>query len=171
MNPGADDKLTAPHPGPPTKGVGTNREVSKMRKVTLAIFGVVWLVIGCARAGAEEDPSKGTWHLDTSATTSTVNQGQKGKVALAIMTKEGIHVSPDAPLKIELTSNGLKLDKATLAHADAVDPKAPQPRFEVPFVAEQKGAQTVDANMTFFVCSEKWCLRQKEKVTLKVDVK
>ncbi len=138
-----------------------------MRRAILA--GLLGAALAC-HAAADEDPAKGTWRIDTSASSASVAQGQKGKVAIAIVCKEGVHVSPDAPLKIELASTGLKLDKAALVHADAVDPKAEQPKFEVPFVADKKGAQTVDANMSFFVCTPKWCLRQKDKVTVKVDV-
>jgi hypothetical protein len=142
-------------------------------KSKISVAGIaLGLMLACQSATADEDPAKGSWKIDTAATTTSVVQGQKGKVALSIVTlKDELHISQEAPLKIDLASTGLKLDKTTLAHADAVDPKSGQPKFEVPFTADQKGSQTIDANLNFFVCSPKWCLKQKEKVTLKVDVK
>jgi hypothetical protein len=143
-----------------------------MTHKTIVTAAALGFALACQTAAADDDPAKGTWKIDSAATTASVAQGQKGKVALTLMTlTNAVHISQDAPLKIELASTGLKLDKTVLAHADAVDPKSGQPKFEVAFTADQKGSQTVDANMSFFVCSEKWCLRQKEKVTLKVDVK
>jgi hypothetical protein len=137
------------------------------------VVGALAVALACRAAaeGSADDPAKGTWRIDSSATTQSVPQGQKGKVGFSILTKEGAHVSAEAPLKIELKSSGVKLDKTALANADAIDAKSGHPRFEVPFVADQKGSQQIDANLTFFVCTDKWCIRQKDTLTLKVDVR
>lgn len=96
--------------------------------------------------------------------------GAAGKVGFKIAVAEGSHVSDEAPLKIVLKSEGLKLAKEKLTTADVVDGKGASPRFEVPFTAQKKGAQSVTADATFIVCTKEVCERETEKLTLPVDV-
>jgi hypothetical protein len=44
------------------------------------------------------------------------------------------------------------------------------PRFEVPFTAAAAGKGTVDAKLTFFICTEKICARQQKNVSIPVEV-
>ncbi len=141
------------------------------RTFEMGIAAAVLCAAACKTAVADdENPGKGTWKIDASAQPAKVAKGDKGKVALAIVTVPGVKVSAEAPLKIKLQALGLKLDKSTLVQTDALDAKSGHPRFEIPFVAEQPGAHSVDADLTFFVCTEKWCVRQKDKVSVKVEV-
>ncbi len=57
-----------------------------------------------------------------------------------------------------------------LGHADAVDPRADGPRFEVPFTAVAAGAQEVRARLEFFICSDQWCMKQVRELAAAVDV-
>jgi len=83
-----------------------------------------------------------------------------------------VHIHPQAPLKIRLTSSaGLRLDKAELVHRDAADPKADGRRFEVPFAAAAAGKQEARADLDFFICSDTWCVKQVRQVTFPVDVR
>ena len=96
--------------------------------------------------------------------------GKAAKAQLAIDVAQGSHVSPDAPLKILLKSDGLELTKAKLGHADAVTGDAPSPRFEIPFVAKKKGAQHNTADATFIVCTQQLCEREHQNIDIPVNV-
>ena len=112
-----------------------------------------------------------SYRIDTTGTTSQVAVNGPGKLVLAIVPAEKIHVHPEAPLRIVLDARGLELAKRTLGHKDAVDPRAEGPRFEVPFVAPAAGAHEVSAKLQFFVCSDQWCVKQARDVTVAVTAK
>jgi hypothetical protein len=114
------------------------------------------------------DPSK-LYELITTGSTGQVKAGQKGKLILAIEAKAGAHVSDDAPLKIELSGKNVKPERDKLARADALA-KGPSPKFEVPFTAETAGKGSVDAKLTFFICTDKLCSRQQKTLSVPVDV-
>jgi len=135
------------------------------------------LALSCLLAAtpvARADPSAEaavSYRLDTAGSTTAVAPGGQGKLVLAIVTAEKIHVHPQAPLKITLEAPGLELAKATLGHKDAVDPAAEGPRFEVPFTAKAAGAQVAKAKLDFFVCSDRWCVKQSKELAFTVQVK
>ena len=124
------------------------------------------LLFASTALAAEEIDTSNLYELSTTDSTATVKAGQKGKWVLAIQPKAGAHVSDEAPLKIELSGTHLKVDKAKLARADAAP--GPSPKFEVPFTAETAGKGTIDAKMTFFICTDKVCARQQKMVSLPV---
>lgn len=136
---------------------------------------MTWTVLALAAcrsaAAADDDPARGTWKLDGSGTTMELPRGEKGRVAVTIVTVHGVKVAADAPIEVVLRANGLKLDKTKLGKADALDAKSGHPRFEVSFVADEAGSHTVEANLTFFVCTDKWCIRQKDKLAWAVKVR
>jgi hypothetical protein len=135
------------------------------------------LALSCllaATSAARADPSAeaaGSYRLDTSGSTTAVAPGGQGKLVMTIVTAEKIHVHPQAPLKITLESAGLELVRTSLGHKDAVDPAAEGPRFEVPFTAKAAGAQAAKAKLDFFVCSDRWCVKQSKELAFTVQVK
>ncbi|MBK9177924.1 MAG: hypothetical protein IPM46_16670, partial [Flavobacteriales bacterium] len=84
--------------------------------------------------------------------------------------------SDEAPLKIELSSKESQLAKEKLTLADSLNKKKdgekdyPDPRFEVGFTPHTQGPTTVEAKMTFFICTEKLCSRQTKNLSLPVEV-
>ncbi len=143
-----------------------------MRSVILPIFLALAGVsaLPTRAADAPMDAAK-SYRIETEGTTRQLAAGATGKLVLAIVPAKGAHVHPAAPLKIALSGTpGLKLSKEQLGHADAVDPKAEGPRFEVPFTAAA-GAQEARAKLDFFICSETWCVKQTREVSVSVDVK
>jgi hypothetical protein len=112
-----------------------------------------------------------SYRLDTSGSTTELKVGERGKFVVAIVPAEKIHVHPQAPLRIVVESAGLSLEKRSLGHKDAVDPKADGPRFEVPFTAPAAGSHKVAAKLAFFICSDAWCVKQARDVTVPVTVK
>jgi hypothetical protein len=126
---------------------------------------------GASAADAGADAAR-SYRLATEGTTRQLAPGGQGKLVVAIVPVKGTHVHPQAPLKITLgASPGLKLDKGQLGHADAVDPKADGPRFEVPFTALAAGAQEARAKVEFFICSDQWCVKQVRDLAVAIDVK
>jgi hypothetical protein len=125
-----------------------------------------------ARAAEPGVDAAQSYRVVTEGSTRELRPGGQGKVVLFIEPLAKVHVHPQAPLKIALEATpGLKLGKTSLGHADAVDPKAEAPRFEVPFVAEAKGKQEAKARLDFFICSDQWCVKQVKDVVVAVDVK
>jgi hypothetical protein len=112
-----------------------------------------------------------TYALETAGTTAELKAGAKGVLKLKIKPEKGYHVSPEAPLKIVLSGDGLSPAKATLGHDDADDKKSEAPAFQVGFGATSAGKRSIAAEATFFVCNESLCERQNEKLTVWVDVK
>ncbi len=112
-----------------------------------------------------------SYRIDTAGSTTDVKVGGKGTLVLAIVPVGKVHVHPQAPLKIVLASKELALSKDKLGHADAVDPKAEGPRFEVPFTARAAGRTAIDATVDFFICSDEWCVKQTRDVAVPVQVK
>ena len=100
--------------------------------------------------------------------------GEKGKLVIAFHTKAGSHISGEAPLKIELTAKDAKLEKEKLTLADSVTRKEAgkeyvDPKFEVPFVVAAAGKASLEAKMTFFICTDKVCARQQKTLSVPVE--
>jgi len=125
--------------------------------------------------GAEVDPTT-LYKLTTEGTTAKVPAGKKGTFVLEIQSLKGAHVSDEAPLKIQLSGTGqVAPEKTQLVYADSVRKpsatvKYPDPRFEVPLAASGKGTGTVEAKVTFFICTADACLRQQKSLSVPVAV-
>ncbi len=133
------------------------------------------LLFASLALAAEVDPTT-LYKLSTEGTTAKVAPGKKGTLVLEIQSLKGAHVSDEAPLRIQLSGTGAVVpEKTQLVYGDSVrkaspSVKYPDPRFEVPFVAQGKGAGAVEAKMTFFVCTEQLCLRQQKTLSVPVTV-
>ena len=111
------------------------------------------------------------YEITTAGSTVKLKAGERGKVIIAIKAKDGAHVSDEAPLKIELTSRQAKLEKEKLTLVDAQRAsKLADPVFEVGFVPSAQGPTSVDAKMTFFICTDKLCARQSKTLSVPVEV-
>jgi hypothetical protein len=109
--------------------------------------------------------------IDTSQTTQEVKAGGNGTLHLQIIPANGFKVSPEAPLKINLSAEGLKLNQSALGHDDAKDKKSTSPEFGVKFGAPEQGGKSIQVDATFFVCDEKICERKTEKLSVAINVK
>lgn len=101
----------------------------------------------------------------------TAKAGQKSDATLKIEAAAGSHVSDEAPLKIILKGDGVKLEKEKLTTADIAEGKGASPTFKITFTAEKAGAQKIEAQATFIVCTKELCEREQETVNIPVDVK
>jgi hypothetical protein len=111
-----------------------------------------------------------TYRIETSKVVK-VKKGETGKAKVEVVPKSNAHVSPDAPISLTVSAGpGLKLEKAKLGRADARETAAKGVEFDVPFTAASAGKDEVKGSLTFFICTEKLCERQKKDVSLAVLV-
>ena len=144
------------------------------RRMTSLAAAVVAFACTQVHAEGQVDPST-LYEVSTEGTSTRVKTGEQGVFVLSIKSKSGAHVSDEAPLKLELKGTQLTPTKEKLALADSVAKKAAgqafvDPRFEVPFKASAAGKGTLDAKLTFFICSEKLCARQQKTFSIPVEV-
>ena len=112
----------------------------------------------------------GTYRIETSKVLK-VKKGEKGQARVAVVPRSDAHVSPDAPLTMIVSAGpALDLPKPKLGRTDAKPTEVKGVEFEVPFVGKQPGKDELKAQMTFFICTEKLCERQKREVALAVVV-
>ncbi len=106
--------------------------------------------------------------VSTDGSTAKLKAGEKGKMVIAFHVAAGSHISDEAPLKIELSSEKAALDKKLLTLADST--QKGEPKFEVGFGAGGKGSTAIDAKLTYFVCTDTKCVRQSKKLSVAVEV-
>jgi hypothetical protein len=125
-----------------------------------------------AEPGSPATEASKAYALEAVASPASLRSGGKGVLRLTIAPVAGAHVDPRAPLKVTLASSaGLALARPVLGREDLADPKAEAPRFEVPFTASAAGAQELKARLDFFVCTDRWCVKQVRDLVVPVDVK
>jgi hypothetical protein len=137
------------------------------------LLPLLLLAAPAARA-ADPDPAS-LYVLSTEGSTTALKAGKPGTFVLAIRTVAGAHISEEAPMKLSLSgSGGVEPAKALLGRSDAKSVPKPDgavdPRFEVPLTASSKGQGSIEAKLTFFVCTETLCARQQKSVSLPVTV-
>ncbi|MBL0693297.1 hypothetical protein [Comamonas sp. JC664] len=123
---------------------------------------------------ADVDPAS-LYEVSTEGTSAQVKAGENGTFVLTIKSKDGAHVSDEAPLRLEVKGTLVTLAKEKLVLSDSVAKKAEgqaftDPRFEVPFTAASAGKGALDAKLVFFICTEKICARQQKTFSLPVEV-
>jgi hypothetical protein len=143
-----------------------------MRSPTKVV--ILLAVLSSGAFAAEVDPTT-LYEVSTTGSSEKLKVGEKGKFVLAIKSKNGAHVSDEAPLKLEVTGQNVTVEKTKLKYSDSVAKKDPKqkytdPRFEIPFSPTQAGAATVDAKLVFFICTETLCARQEKKLSVPVKV-
>ena len=139
----------------------------------LALAALALVVAPRSVRAAGDVNAAATYKIVTDGSTTSVALGKAGTVVVDVVPLEkGIHVNREFPLKYKVEpSAGLKVDKLEWKRTDAVDPKADNPRFQIPFTATAKGKQQVTVQMRFAICSDAWCVPQTRTVTVPVDVR
>lgn len=144
------------------------------RILTPAVALAVAALWGASAHAADPDPAT-LYELSTQGSTSKLKAGEKGTFVLQIRSKEGAHVSDEAPLKLEVAGRNVKVQKSKLTLSDSVAAKPAgqkyvDPRFEIPVVAESSGKGSVDGKLTFFICTDRICARQQKSVSVPIEV-
>jgi hypothetical protein len=141
----------------------------------LNVFRLVALVCAVALPSfAQSDPhadAAKAYTIETSQAPLKVKRGEKGEARVTVVPRSDAHVSPDAPVSVAVSAGpALELPKQKLGRPDAKATDAKGVEFEVPFVGKQAGRDELRAQVTFFICTEKLCERQKRDVALAVVV-
>lgn len=138
-------------------------------------LGVVAWVGLCGVALADEPPGQADaeqYTIDTSKSSAELKVGEKGKLSIVIKPAEGRKVHEQAPLSVVLRpSKGLALAKSKLGHADVSNRGEKSPELVVEVTATAAGPQVTEADMQFFICTEKWCERMMKRVSVTTQVK
>jgi hypothetical protein len=118
----------------------------------------------------------GSYRVGAVMAPSVLKSGAKAVVVVTIeMTRPDVHVQKEFPLKATLVATrGLKLAKASVGHADAVDPAAGDRHWNVPVTAVGRGEQRVDVALRFAICRETepaWCVVRNETVSAAAEVR
>jgi hypothetical protein len=123
-----------------------------------------------AQTDAHADAAK-AYKIETSQAPLKVKKGETGQARVTVVPRSDAHVSPDAPLSVTVSAGpALGLPKQKLGRPDAKATEAKGVEFDVPFVGKQAGTDQLKAQVTFFICTEKLCERQKREVALAVVV-
>ena len=140
-----------------------------MRTAAWWMAAGLWLAAGSTAVQATEEVH---FTVDTARSTPELKVGDKGVLSMVINPGPGKKVHDQAPLSIALKpGKGVTLAKAKLGHADVANKGAKSPEFTVEVTATAPGAQTTEAEMQFFICTDKWCERMQHRVTITTTVK
>ena len=89
---------------------------------------------------------------------------------LTITPKEGWVLKTETPFKLELAAKeGVTLPRVSFSSKDFVDPQEPAKTVATLFNAQKAGKHGIDAKLTFFVCSDSICKRQKDTAQCTFD--
>jgi hypothetical protein len=123
-----------------------------------------------AAAGDQSAAGHSATYQVEAARSLRVKKGEKASARLAVVPRADSHVSPDAPVSVAVKgSRTLELPLAKLGRAEAKATAQKGVEFEVPFVAREAGPGALDADLVFFICTEKLCERHKEHVQLAIQ--
>ena len=146
-----------------------------MRKLfalcALASFAVLSPAHAAEDRAAEDKATKDDYELDTSGTATTIKAGAEGTFSLVVRPKNGKKVHPDAPFEVTFKDpKGVRPAKNKLGRNDVVDKASMAPEVQTKLRAEKAGPATVDASVSFFLCTDAWCQRMTDRVSLAITV-
>ncbi len=120
---------------------------------------------------ADDKATKDDYALDTSATSAKVKVNADGTFSLKITPKNGKKVHPEAPLEIALVDNAnVKPAKGKLGRGDLKEKAAKEPEAVTVLRGVKVGATTLEANISFFLCTDAWCQRMSDRVQIPIVV-
>jgi hypothetical protein len=126
-----------------------------------------------ARASAADEAllAASAYTLDTTPGVIHVRKGAVGSARFAVKPKPGAHVSPDAPVLVLLSSGGsVDFPKVKLTRADSKPTAEQGVEVLLPFNAKTLGAETVKADVTFYICVKDLCARQQKSLNFAVAI-
>lgn len=101
--------------------------------------------------------------------TPKLAQGAAGELVVRIEPRPGAEIHKEAPISLTLQAQGVETGKKKLGRPD-LTMEGENGSFTVPFTAVTPGTGSIDALLTFFVCTDKVCARQQRQATLPVTV-
>src|SRR6266851_5178643 len=102
----------------------------------------------------------GTYRIETSKLVK-VHKGETGHARVEVVPR------PDAPISPTVSAGqSVKPAKEKLGRTDAKETTAKGVEFDVPFTAQAAGKDQLRATLSFFICTEKLCEKQKRELAL-----
>lgn len=119
-------------------------------------------------AAAEvDDPT----FLLRATTSGTYAAGELGQFAISLTPKGEYHVNEEYPISVELTApDGVSLAKSTLERDDCAEFGEDAARFDVPFTPGSAGEHTVQAKISFAVCTPENCVPDERTLAVLLPV-
>jgi hypothetical protein len=133
------------------------------------VLAALALVALPAVAGEAGEEAAKAYKVETTAL--KLKKGEKGDAHVTIVPRSDAHVSPDAPLSMALSAGPkVLLAKTKLGRGDGTATPQKGVDFVIPVTAAAAGKDEVKGQLSFFICTEKLCERQKRDVTVPVTV-
>ena len=127
------------------------------------------LLLLAAPVLADADAAASAYKIESTKGPLKLKKGAEGKAHVEVVPRSNAHVSPDAPISLTVSAApGLKVAKARLGRTDAKETEAKGVSFDVPFTADSSGE--LKSTLSFFICTEKLCEKQKAELALMVQV-
>ncbi len=121
---------------------------------------------------AAEEVNKADWYSLKYDVAGAVKAGAASSCKLTITPATGHVLKTETPFKAMLKgSEGVKVEKDKYTSKDFVDPKSVEKSIETKFTAAAAGKHSLNADLTFFVCSDEVCKRFKDKADCSLNVK
>jgi hypothetical protein len=141
------------------------------RSILVGVSLVMVQTLGCSAKAEDKKPEEKPYTLASVAEPSPIATGKPCAYQLSIAPKAPWVLKTETPLKVKLSaSSGLTLAKSTLTWDDVVDAKSVAKAVKTGCQAKAAGQHKVDADLTFFLCTEEICQRYVDKVALPVQV-
>jgi len=145
--------------------------ISALALLALPAFAADVTVPAAAEPVAEDRATKDDYALDGAGTSTSLKIGKDGTFSLKITPKNGKKVHPDAPLEVAIADNALvKAGKAKLSRGDLKDKASKEPEVTTSLRPLKAGTGTVDATVSFFLCTDAWCQRMSDKIQIPIGV-
>jgi len=125
------------------------------------------LILALMLVAAPPDVSK-AYRIETPKVLK-VKKGEAATARVEVVPRSDAHVSPDAPISLTVSAGpAVTLPKQKLGRAEAHETAAKGVQFDVPFTASAR--DELKGTLSFFICTEKLCEKQKREIALAVEV-
>lgn len=129
-------------------------------------------VAASAAEAAEPEPAPREVELKVGAPAPLV-VGQTGALSLTVAPAPGRRIDRDAPFSLRISlapAAGLVASKRRYALADAADPRAEAPRFDLGLEARTVGDYRAVLDLRLWVCAAKTCVPVRETLAVPISV-
>ena len=101
-----------------------------------------------------------------------VDQGQGGALSLTLSPDPGYSISRTGPLVVSLAApEGLELPRTRYQRAQAADPQADSPRFDLAVRGARPGRYQLTVELSFWLCRGKVCRPIRASRTVAIEVR
>jgi hypothetical protein len=120
---------------------------------------------------ADDRATKDDYALEATATPAPLKVNAEGVFRLKITPKNGKKVHGEAPLEVTLLENAfVKPARQKLGRGDVQDKASKEPEVTTTLRAVKAGTTTLEANVSFFLCTDAWCQRMSDRVQVPITV-